>query len=470
MDLTYRNRNFFKLLGAFDKFKQLINPGVLMLFVAMITMYIANSPLSTWYESLWTLEFFVGFGKFNLLSHHGQSLTTHELINDGLMTIFFFAVGLEIKREVLVGELSSFRQALLPIIAAFGGMIMPILIFFVVGNAQDLSPVEMRGVAIPMATDIAFSIGILTLLGKRVPLSLKIFLLALAIVDDIGGIMVIALFYSSFNTASIIYLSISLFFLGLLFAGNQLRINNKLFYLINGIALWYLFLQAGIHPTIAGVITAFMVPGRPYLNLQKYTEDLHRDLDVINSTIPVGSAGSIVLTNTQIKYLARIEAASDHVISPLQHLEDDLHDLVNYIIMPLFAFANAGVVFNLAHFPMFSGISLNILTGLFFGKMTGIFLFTWLAIKFRISRMPDRMTMKSLYAVSVLGGVGFTVSLFLAGLSYPVGSEMLNDAKLGVISGSIASGVLGYLLLWLALPQVNENPPGENEFAVHQNI
>jgi NhaA family Na+:H+ antiporter len=469
MDLKYRNKNFIWIFGAIDKFKQIINPGILMLLVAMITMYIANSPLRSWYESLWTLEFFIGFGEFNLLSHHGVSLTALELINDGLMTVFFFAVGLEIKREILVGELSSFRQAILPIIAALGGMIMPILIFFVVGNAQELSPTEMRGVAIPMATDIAFSIGILTLLGKRVPLSLKIFLLALAIVDDIGGILVIAVFYSDFSTASFVYLAISLIFLGLLFAGNQLRVNNKLFYLLNGIAIWYLFLQAGIHPTIAGVITAFMVPGRPYLDIKKYTEELHRDLDVLDSTIPRGGFGSIVLTNTQIKYLARVEAASDHVISPLQHFEDDLHDLVNYIIMPLFAFANAGVVFSLSHFPLFSGISLNILCGLFLGKMSGIFLFTWLTIKLRISRMPHRMSLKSLYAVSILGGVGFTVSLFLAGLSYPVGSELLNDAKLGVISGSVVSGALGYLLLRLTLPKVKGNSPEDDELALHKN-
>ncbi len=455
MDFTYRNKNFVPILGAIDGFKRFVNPGMLLLLVAIATMIVANSPLSEWYHNLWTLDFFIGFGDFNLLSLHGKPLSALELINDGLMTVFFFAVGLEIKREILVGELSSIRQAILPIMAAVGGMIMPILIFMILGNLQNMSPLEMNGLAIPMATDIAFSIGILTLLGRRVPLSIKIFLLALAIVDDIGGILVIAIFYSDFSTASWEFLAISLIFIAILFTGNRLKVNNKLFYLVNGIAIWYLFLQAGIHPTIAGVITAFMVPGRPQLDLQKYTHDLHRDLDILQSTIPRGGFGSIVLTNTQIKYLTRVEAASYHVISPLQHFEDSLHDVVNYIIMPLFAIANAGVVFNFGQFELFEGISLNIFAGLILGKMAGIFLFSWLAIKLRISRMPHRMNWANMAAVSMLGGVGFTVALFLSGLSYPIGSELINDAKLGVICGSLVAGIFGYILLRITLPKAD---------------
>ncbi|MDD2286331.1 MAG: Na+/H+ antiporter NhaA [Paludibacter sp.] len=451
MEFVYRNKNFAKFFGFIDKFKARTNPGVLLLFVAIVTMVIANSPLRDWYESLWKFDFFIGVENFNLLSHHGERFTLLQLVNDGIMAIFFFFVGLEIKREVLVGELSSFRQAILPIIAAVGGMIMPVVLFFVVGKAQHFSPEEMKGLAIPMATDIAFSLGVLGLLGKRVPASLRIFLLTLAIADDIGGILVIAVFYSEFTASSFLYLGFSLLLFAVLFVGNRLRVNNKLFYFINGLAIWYLFLQAGIHPTIAGVLVAFTVPARPYIDLKKFTDGLRQDLHVIESTIRNQKEESIVLTNTQVKYLTRIEAASDHVVSPLQRLEDSLHDLVNYIIMPLFAFANAGVVFDLSHISLFSGVSLSVLVGLVLGKTIGIFLFTWMAIKLRISRKPSGINWSNLVGLSMLGGIGFTVALFLAGLSYPLGSEILNNAKLGIITGSVISGILGFSLLNLTL-------------------
>jgi NhaA family Na+:H+ antiporter len=456
MELSYRNKNFTGFFRLIENFKSFVNPGVLLLFVAVATMIIANSPLKSWYESLWTLDFFVGFGNFNFLSHHGHPFSSLQVINDGIMTIFFFSVGLEIKREILVGELSSFRQAILPIIAAFGGMIIPVALFFTVGSFQNFTPEEMKGLAIPMATDIAFSLGVLGLLGKKVPLSLKIFLLTLAIADDIGGILVIAVFYSEFTTASFLYLGISLIFFGILILGNRLRINNKLFYLIIGLVIWYLFLQAGIHPTIAGVLAAFTVPARPHIDLKKFTDGLHRDLSVIQSTIKEQYHKSIVLTNTQLKYLTRIEAASDHVISPLQDLEDNLRDIVNYMIMPLFAFANAGVVFDLSNFTLFSGVSLSVLIGLVIGKMSGIFLFTWLAIKLRVSRIPNGMNWANLTGLSMLGGIGFTVALFLAGLSYPLGSELLNDAKLGIIFGSLIAGLAGYFLLKFTLNKKNK--------------
>lgn len=451
MDFSYRNKNFIRIYGLIDRFKAVINPGVLLLIVAIITLVIANSSLNEWYQSLWTLDFFVGFGDFNLLSHHGHPFTSLQLINDGIMTIFFFTVGLEIKREVMVGELSSFRQAILPIIAAVGGMIIPVLLFLITGNIQGFTPEEMKGVAIPMSTDIAFSIGVLSLLGKRVPVNLKIFLLTLAIADDIGGILVIALFYSNFSTTAILELALSLVFFGLLLLGNKLRINNKLFYFLNGLIIWYLFLQAGIHPTIAGVLVAFTVPARPYINLKKFTEGMEQDLSVLRSTLKNAPNDNIILSNTQVRYLTRIEAASDHVISPLQDLEDNLRDLVNYIIMPLFAFANAGVIIDISNFALFSGISLSIMIGLIVGKFAGIFLFTFLAIKLRISRQPNGMTWSNLAGVSLLGGIGFTVALFLAGLSYPLGSYVLNDAKLGIVFGSLIAGIAGYFTLKITL-------------------
>ncbi|GAB1416229.1 Na+/H+ antiporter NhaA [Paludibacter sp.] len=455
MEFTYRNKNFEPLFGFINRFKSVINPGMLLLIVAVITLVVANSPLKEWYNSLWSLEFFLQVGNFNFLSHDGHPFTSLQVINDGLMTVFFFTVGLEIKREVMVGELSSFRQAILPIIAAFGGMIMPVVLFFSIGKIGGFSVEDMKGVAIPMATDIAFSIGVLSLLGKRVPMSLKIFLLTLAIADDIGGILVIALFYSHFSTSSLISLALSLVFFGVLLVANRLRVNNKLFYFVIGLIIWYLFLQGGIHPAIAGVLVAFTVPARPYINLRHYTDGLQHDLNVLQSTIKSDKGEELMLSNTQVKYLARIEAASDHVISPLQDLEDNLGDFVNYLIMPLFAFANAGVIFDFSDFALFSGISLAIMVGLVIGKFVGIFSFTYIAIKLRISKQPNGMNWTNLAGVSLLGGIGFTVALFLAGLSYDLGSYELNDAKLGIIFGSLIAGVTGYLLLKANLKKTN---------------
>ena len=444
----YRNKNFVTITGFIDKMKNKINPGLLLLFVAIVTMFIANWDVTkAWYGSLWDLQFILQVGDFNFFSIGGKPLSSLEFINDGLMTIFFFYVGLEIKREVLVGELSSFRQAILPIIAAAGGMLIPMLFFFLVGNHYGFDATEFKGVAIPMATDIAFSLGVLTLLGKRVPMSLKIFLLTLAITDDIGGILIIAMAYSHIGKASLIYLLVSLGLFILLLIGNRLRINNKVFYYSIGIIVWYLFLQAGIHPTIAGVIVAFTVPARPYINLKKYTDGLQRDINVINSTIRDLSEQSIILSNIQVRYLARIEAASDRVISPLQDLEDSLGDFVNYIIMPLFAFANAGVVFDISTFSPFTGVSLAVMVGLILGKLVGIFSFTFLAIKLKISKMPNGMDWANLAGLSMLGGIGFTVSLFLAGLSYTGYPALLNDAKTGIIFGSLIAGFLGFIIL-----------------------
>ena len=451
MEINYQNKKFEKAHRFLDKLEERINPGVLLLVVALLTIIIANSYWHDWYESLWKTKLYFGTEHFNLFSAHGHAFTTLEFINDALMVIFFFTVGLEIKREILVGELSSFRQAILPIIAAFGGMIVPVLVFFCIGMFQGFSPEEIKGMAIPMATDIAFSLGILSLLGKRVPLSLKIFLLAFATVDDIGGIAVIAIFYSQFTTASFVYLFIAALLFGILTIGNRLRVNSKLFYAIVGIVIWYLFLQAGIHPTIAGVLVAFTVPARPHLNVKRFTQGIQHDLDIIRETIPADGKENIILNNKQIKYFSRIESASDMVISPLQDFENNLNSLVTYLIMPLFAFANAGVVINTSNPNIFSGITFAIMLGLILGKLVGIYSFTWLSVKLKIGRLSSGMTWKNLFALSLLGGVGFTVALFLGGLSYTHGSELLNQAKLGVIIGSIVSGIFGYIMLRIVL-------------------
>lgn len=416
--------------------------SILLFLAAISAAVIANSPVAPVYQEFLMHELHLRIGDFNLLSHGGQNLRMLEFINDGLMTIFFLMVGLEIKRELLVGELSSFRKAALPFIAACGGMLFPVLIYMLVcppGAAGG------EGLAIPMATDIAFSLGVLSLLGSRVPLSLKIFLTAFAVVDDIGGILVIAIFYSSHVSYGYLLVAALLYIL-LYFIGKH-GATNKVFFLVIGVIIWYLFLQSGIHSTISGVILAFVIPAKPQLNVGKYIERIrHIILD-----FPVMKSGSIVLTNEQIAKLKEVESASDRVISPLQSLEDNLHGAVNYLILPLFAFVNAGVVFS-GGGELVGSVGIAVAAGLLLGKFIGIYSFTWLAIKIKLTPMPQGMTWRNLTGVALLGGIGFTVSLFIANLSFggdfPI---LLNQAKFGVLSGSILSGLLGYMVLRLSL-------------------
>jgi NhaA family Na+:H+ antiporter len=351
-------------------------------------------------------------------------------------------VGLEIKRELLVGELSSVRKALLPFIAACGGMIVPVAIYTFICPANTDAG---HGLAIPMATDIAFSLGVLSLLGKRVPLSLKIFLTAFAVVDDIGGIMVIAAFYS--KHVSLGYLAWAAVLLLMLFLIGKRVSTNKTFFMLIGIVIWYLFLQSGIHSTIAGVLLAFVIPARPRLDVGKYIERIRRTINMF----PVTNEDEIVLTNRQIAMLKRVESASDRVISPLQSLEDNLHLAVNFVILPLFAFANAGVVFS-GSGELVGDVTWAIAAGLLFGKFFGIYLFTWLAVKMGIAGMPRGMTWKTTAGVSLLGGIGFTVSLFITNLSFGEGQAvLLNQAKFGVLLGTLVAGMLGFLYLRWAL-------------------
>lgn len=425
-----------------------IAASVLLFLTAILAAVIANSPMAPLYQGFLSQELSLRIGEFNLFSHGGHPLTMLEFINDCLMTLFFLTVGLEIKRELLVGELSSFRKAILPFIAACGGMLLPVLIYSLL-VATD-SP-EGRGMAIPMATDIAFSLGVLSLLGRRVPLSLKIFLTAFAVVDDIGGILVIALFYSTevaygyLIAAAVLY--VFLYYMG------KFGMTQKIFFLSIGLVIWYLFLQSGIHSTISGVILAFVIPARPRLDAGKY---INRIRDIITE-FPVASSDNIVLTNQQISTLKKVERASDYVISPLQSLEDNLHGVVAFFILPLFAFANAGVVLG-GGGDVLGSVSIAVAVGLLAGKFIGIFLFTWLSIKSKLVPMPAGMDWKNIAGVSLLGGIGFTVSLFVANLSFAGDHpELLNQAKFGVLVGTIVAGVLGYVVLNLVLPKAEES-------------
>lgn len=436
--------------------KNYASGGNVLIVATLLAFILANSPLADLYFSWWAQPVSLQIGGFNLFSHGGEPMTVMAFINDALMAIFFFAIGLEIKREVLVGELTSLKQALLPIVAAIGGMVVPVLLFMYVGRGSDF----LRGSAIPMATDIAFSLGVLAMLGKRVPIALKIFLTTLAVVDDIGGILVIAIFYSSHIEVTYLLYAIGVFLA--LWIGGRAGVNSKMFYFILGGVVWFLFLNSGIHPTIAGVLVAFCVPAKPVLATSHFISTIRKEIVNFPQEQFADTDQSIMLSKEQLNCLKSIESASDKVISPLQDLEDTLHPVINYLIIPLFAFANAGIVLSgLELSSLFSGISLAIFLGLLLGKFLGIFLSSWIVIKLKIVSMPTHVTWKSLAAVSVLGGIGFTVSLFIANLSFgdmgPEGAVLLERAKLGIVAGSLASGIVGYFLLNLFLPkQVEE--------------
>lgn len=424
--------------------------GNILILATVLALIVANIPgINQAYLDFWTQEVRLQVGSFNLFSHHGEPMNLGAFINDALMAVFFFTIGLEIKREVLVGELSSFRQALLPIVGACGGMIVPVVIFWLLSRGTDFS----GGAAIPMATDIAFSLGVLAMLGSRVPISLKIFLTTLAVVDDIGGIVVIATFYTT--DLQLLLLAWAALLLAILWLGGKFQIQTKAFYVLIGIAVWFLFLNSGIHPTIAGVLVAFCVPAKPVYAPVSYIRKIRDAMAHFRSEDDEELNRKSILNKEQMNWLKEVESSSDKVISPLQSLEDALNPVVNYFIVPLFAFANAGIfLLDMEPLSVFEGVSLAIMCGLFFGKFIGIFSFSWLCIKLHLAPKPERSTWNSLAAVSMLGGIGFTVSLFIATLSFPTAAQLdlLNHAKLGIVVGSVISGIVGYVWLHYALP------------------
>ena len=424
--------------------KHRVNGGMVLMVVAVLAMVVANSPWAEAYHAFWNHPVSLQIGGFNLFSHHGEPLTLMAFINDALMAVFFFSVGLEIKREVLVGELSSLRQALLPIIAAIGGMIVPMVIYYLLTAGTPAA----GGLAIPMATDIAFSLGVLSLFGKRTPLSLKIFLTAFAVVDDIGGILVIAFCYTSHMAAGYLWAAFGV--LAVLFVANRMQVMSRTFYCVAGIVVWYLFLQSGVHATIAGVLVAFTIPSIPCLNVKKYIARIRENI----AGFPHFDKSSILLTPNQIDVLKSIESASDKVISPLQFMEDRMHGMVNYLIMPLFAFANAGITLSGNGGGEIAGlVTYAVVLGLVLGKFVGIYSFTWLAVRLRVTSLPQGMDWRNTAGVALLGGIGFTVSLFIANLSFGAADEaLLSQAKLGVLAGTILAGALGYIVLHFVLP------------------
>ncbi len=439
-----------------SKFKKHVNSSVVLIFFTILALVCANIPsVKDWYFSLWTNEVSLSLGNFNFFSHNGHAMNVGQVINDFLMAIFFLSVGLEIKREIRVGELSTREKALLPIIGACGGMFVPVLVFWLV-CPDDAA--MMRGLAIPMATDIAFSLGVLSVFKTRVPLGLKVFLAALAVADDLGGIIVIAIFYSSH--IDMLYLVLSAACVLVMVLGNIFKCRAKSFYVLIGLVLWYTMLNSGIHATIAGVITAFCIPATLKKGTGHYLERIRQNVNKFPVIDVDERHNTIVLTNEQIHTLKSIESAADKMISPLQDLEDNLHGLINYFVIPLFAFANAGIdLSQMSVGSLFSGVGLAVMLGLVLGKFIGVFSFSWLAIKLNIVRLPANTTWKAFASVCVICGIGFTVSMFIADLSYAgIGAEgaaLLSQAKLGVLVGSVVSAVLGVILLGKTLPKEN---------------
>ena len=437
-------------------FKKYATASFWLIAATILALFCANSPLKEWYFGLLEKPVSVSFGDFNIFSHHGEPFTFQVLINDFLMAIFFLSVGLEIKREILVGELSSIKKAILPIIGACGGMIIPVVVFSLMcPDSAD----AMRGAAIPMATDIAFSLGVLSMFGKRVPIGLKVFLTTLAVADDLGGIIVIAIFYTSAIEWS--WMMVALLGVVAMLIANHYNVKSKTYYLVFGAIMWYAMLNSGIHATISGVVAALCIPASIGKGTRHYIERIRNNINEFPVVEVTDAHQTVVFSNDEIQTLKSVESAADHLISPLQHLEDDLREFINYIILPLFAFANAGVDLSGVHFvDIFSGVSLSVLLGLVIGKFVGVFTFSWIAIKTKVASMPTGVSWRSFASVCVLCGIGFTVSMFIADLAYsPLGADgraMLDMAKLGILCGTIIAAVAGALMLNRTLPKVEK--------------
>jgi Na+:H+ antiporter, NhaA family len=439
------NAPFDAFLNPIRKFFQIESSGgIILLIVIVISLIWANSPYFRYYFDLWNTKISFGIGKFIF----DKSLLVW--INDGLMTIFFFLVGLEIKRELIIGELSSFKKAILPFVAALGGMLFPALIFILINKGTD----TINGWGIPVATDIAFSLGILSLLQKRIPFSLKVFLTAFAIIDDIGAVLIIAIFYTSKIIYIYLALSLLLFFILILF--NLLHIRKPLVYLIPGVFMWVFLYFSGVHPTISGILLALTIPTVARIDYKKFLSSSKKSLDELeNSRIMDDKDITTDELNTGV---FRLENSCEKVLAPAHRIEHKLHPYVAYLIVPLFAFANAGVRIEGSFWDaLLRPVTIGIILGLFFGKQIGISLFLWLSFKFKISALPNEATFKQIYGIGCLGGIGFTMSLFIANLAF-ANIQILNDAKIGILFGSLISGITGYLTLLLSDKKSPINP------------
>lgn len=425
-----------KILRPFQEFARLeASGGIVLLLCTLLALAWANSPWAESYWHLWETEITVHAGGFEF------SRPLHFWINDGLMVIFFLLVGLEIKREFLVGELSSPRKAALPIFAALGGMVTPALIY----SALNQGKAGIHGWGIPMATDIAFSLGILALLGRRVPLGLKVFLAAFAIADDLGAVLVIAFFYT--EGISWIHLLYGAAFSAALLLANWSGVRSILVYGLLGLGLWYSFLLSGVHATVAGVLLAMAIPARTRIDAEEFLRQGRALLEEFEAASRDG--GNILTNEGQQSALHALEEACELVESPLQRLEEGLHSWVAFGIMPLFALANAGVSLGgeARESVLANPVSLGVILGLVLGKQIGITLFSWLSVKLRLAALPGGVSWRHIYGAGWLGGIGFTMSLFITHLAFGSRPEHLEAAKTGILTGSVLAALGGTAVL-----------------------
>lgn len=438
-DILYApwERAFKRVLTPFEEFiHHQTTSGLLLMGAAIIALFLANGSLAEAYQHFIHTPVKVAIGDW------GIDMSLHHWVNDALMALFFFVVGMELKREIMAGELSDIRQAALPIVAAIGGMVVPALIYI----AFNHEGAAMHGWGIPMATDIAFAVGALALLANRVPKALITFLVALAIADDLGAVLVIALFYT--NELSLFWLAVSAAFFAVLLTFNFAGIRNAIPYFVIAVILWYALLQSGVHATLAGVLGAFSVPAR-----SKYDPNLFADRinELIDRYIASRKKDDSPLTNKKLYTVVQnLEESVNGVQTPLQRLEHIWHLPVAFIVIPIFAIFNAGIPiqFNSLSDTLTHPVMLGVAFGLFFGKFIGITGACWLALKFGIGQLPTGARFSQIAAVSILGGIGFTMSIFIAELGFVGQAENLLMAKTGVLLASLFAGVIGYILLW----------------------
>ncbi|REE27472.1 Na+/H+ antiporter NhaA [Winogradskyella pacifica] len=419
-------------LTPFQKFVKIESfSGILLLFATILALVWANSPYGDVYREIWQYDIGIVTETFEFKK------PLILWINDGLMAIFFFLIGLEIKRELSIGELNSPKKIAFPLVGAIGGMLVPVIFFLVLNQNPDTT----KGWGIPMATDIAFSLAILNVLGKRVPLSLKVFLTAFAIVDDIGAVLVIALFYS--GSINITLLLIALVMLAFLYFLSFKGFYSKFLVFFLGVIIWFLFLKAGIHPTVAGILLAFSVPIRQKIDTSTFLEQLE---NVYNDIKTASVLKKPILSTEQILHIDDLEDWSSKFQSPLQHLEHNLHGWVAYFIIPIFALANAGVLISGTE-NLEIALVTNIIICLVLGKGIGISLIVLLAKKIRLIEVPSEISFKHILGVSFIAGIGFTMAIFIASLAFATTPEYIDSAKIGILIGSLISAIIGYVIL-----------------------
>jgi len=437
-------RIFRQALTPFEKFIQWESAsGLMLMAAAVIAMVLANSALAHSFHHLWETPLSLSVGDWTLQK------TLHHWINDGLMALFFFLVGLEIKNEVMAGDLATPRQAALPMIAALGGMVVPAALFFAVNQGSEFAV----GWGIPMATDIAFAVGVMTLLGSRIPKALLMFLVALAIVDDLGAVVVIAVFYTeNLQTDALLVASGLLAIMAIMNAAN---VRSPMPYIILGVLLWYAVLQSGVHATVAGVLTAFMIPASSRYTQTGFSQHVRQLMDRFDKDGQSGSSTQSLLENkSQLHLLETLQSGLHAIQPPLVRLEHMLAMPVAFLIVPLFAMANAGVAVQLGDLATtFSHpVVVGILLGLVVGKPLGITLFSWLAVRSGLARLPDGVHMGHIFGAGLIAGIGFTMSIFIDQLSFESNPHVLDLAKTAILAASVLAALLGAAWFILTSP------------------